>query len=45
MKDKGWTCDLIPKPYIVARYFAGEQAELDALRSELDAVTASLRTG
>ena len=21
-KDKGWTCDLIPKPLIVARYFA-----------------------
>ena len=26
MKDKGWACDLIPKPYIVARYFAKEQA-------------------
>ena len=25
-KDKGWTCDLIPKPFIVARYFAKEQA-------------------
>ena len=24
-KDKGWTCDLIPKPLIVARYFAKEQ--------------------
>ena len=23
--DKGWTCDLIPKPLIVARYFAAEQ--------------------
>jgi len=42
MKDKGWACDLIPKPYIVARYFAREQAELDALRAELDAVTASI---
>lgn len=21
-KDRGWACDLIPKPYIVARYFA-----------------------
>jgi len=38
MKDKGWTCDLIPKPYIVARYFADEQAELDSLQAELDAV-------
>ena len=42
MKDKGWVCDLIPKPYIVARYFANEQAELDALQAELDGVTASL---
>ncbi|WP_190275842.1 hypothetical protein [Thiorhodovibrio frisius] len=26
MKDKGWACDLIPKPYLVARDFAAEQA-------------------
>lgn len=42
MKDKGWTCDLIPKPYIVARYFAAEQAELDTLRGELDSVGTGL---
>ncbi|HYW75082.1 MAG TPA: class I SAM-dependent DNA methyltransferase [Gammaproteobacteria bacterium] len=42
MKDKGWTCDLIPKPYIVARYFKDEQAELDALQAELEGITASL---
>lgn len=42
MKDKGWACDLIPKPYIVDRYFAKEQAELDALQNELDAVSANL---
>ena len=24
-KDKGWACDLVPKPLIVARYFAKEQ--------------------
>ncbi|GAB4196923.1 MAG: type I restriction-modification system subunit M [Phycisphaeraceae bacterium] len=42
MKDKGWACDLIPKPYIVARYFAKEKAELDALQAELDAVSAQL---
>ncbi|MGA7800713.1 MAG: N-6 DNA methylase [Gammaproteobacteria bacterium] len=40
MKDKGWTCDLIPKSYIVARYFADEQAELDARQAELDACIA-----
>ena len=42
MKDKGWACDLIPKPFIVARYFAKEQAALDALQAEWDAVGASL---
>ena len=41
-KDKGWTCDLIPKPFIVARYFAKEQAGLDAKQAELEAATASL---
>ncbi|MDK2013997.1 type I restriction-modification system subunit M [Deinococcus sp. 43] len=36
-KDKGWFCDLLPKSFIVARYFAAEQAELDAKQAELDA--------
>jgi type I restriction enzyme M protein len=40
--DKGWTCDLVPKPLIVARYFAAEQAKLDELRSELEAVCAQI---
>ena len=41
-KDKGWVCDLIPKPYIVTRYFAHEQAAIDALQLELETVTANL---
>jgi type I restriction enzyme M protein len=41
-KDKGWTCDLIPKPLIVARYFAKEQAELDDLTAKLEAASAAL---
>ncbi len=41
-KDKGWACDLVPKPLVVARYFAKEQAALDAKRAELEAATASL---
>ena len=40
-KDRGWTCELIPKPLIVARYFAKEQAALDALQADLDAAVAS----
>jgi len=41
-KDKGWTCDLIPKAFIVARYFAKEQADIDKLTAELEGVTAKL---
>ena len=40
--DKGWTCDLVPKPLIVARYFAADQTTLDELRGELEAVTAQI---
>jgi type I restriction enzyme M protein len=40
-KDRGWTCELIPKPLIVARFFAAEQAELDAAQAELDAAQAA----
>jgi type I restriction enzyme M protein len=36
-KDKGWACDLIPKPLIVARYFAKEQAAIERLQAELEA--------
>ena len=41
-KDKGWTCDLIPKSLIVARYFAAEQAAIDQLAADLESVTARL---
>jgi type I restriction enzyme M protein len=41
-KDKGWACDLVPKPLLVARYFAKEQAALQALQAELEGVSARL---
>ncbi|RMD00149.1 type I restriction endonuclease subunit M [Aquitalea palustris] len=41
-KDKGWACDLIPKPYIVARYYAAEQTALDAKQAELEAASSQL---
>ena len=41
-KDKGWACDLVPKPLIVARHFATEQAALEAKQAELEAATAHL---
>jgi type I restriction enzyme M protein len=40
--DKGWACDLLPKPLIVARYFAVEQAAIDQLAADLDATDAQL---
>ena len=41
-KDKGWTCDLIPKALIVARYYAKEQGAIDQLAAEVEGVTARL---
>jgi type I restriction enzyme M protein len=41
-KDKGWTCDLIPKPLVVARYFATEQQAVDQLASELESTSAQI---
>ena len=41
-RDKGWACDLVPKPLIVARYFAKEQAKIDRLAAELESVTARM---
>ena len=41
-RDKGWACDLIPKPLIVARYYAKEQAAIDQFTTELESVVARL---
>nr|WP_309672750.1 N-6 DNA methylase [Gemmatimonas sp.] len=41
-KDRGWVCELVPKPLIVARCFAPEQAALDAAQAELEAATAAI---
>ena len=41
-KEVDWTCDLIPKPLIVARFFAKEQAAIDALVSELESLSARM---
>ena len=41
-KDKGWACDLVPKPLTVARYFAREQETITKLEGELESVTAQL---
>jgi type I restriction enzyme M protein len=38
--DRGWTCDLVPKELIIARYFAQEQAALDTQVTKLESLTA-----
>jgi type I restriction enzyme M protein len=40
--DKGWTCDLIPKPLIVNRYFAKEQLAIDQLATDLETINAKI---
>jgi type I restriction enzyme M protein len=42
VKDKGWTCDLIPKALIVNRYFSAEQEAITQLTAELESLTARL---
>jgi len=41
-RDRGWACDLVPKPLLVARYFAAEQVAIDQLAAELESVTARM---
>ena len=40
--DKGWTCDLVPKFLIVARYFAAKQEVITNLEAELESLTAQI---
>lgn len=41
-KATGWACDLVPKPLVVARYFAAEQQALDAASAALDSASSAL---
>jgi type I restriction enzyme M protein len=41
-KDKGWTCDLVPKSLVVARYFAKPQAAIESQQAALEASAATL---
>ena len=40
--DKGWACDLVPKPLIVARYFAKFPEAINGLEAELESLTARI---
>jgi type I restriction enzyme M protein len=41
-KDKGWTCDLVPKALLVARHFAKEQTIIDQLKANLEGLSARI---
>jgi type I restriction enzyme M protein len=41
-RDKGWTCDLVLKALIVARYFSKEQEAIDQLAAEMENTSARL---
>ncbi|NGZ90804.1 type I restriction-modification system subunit M [Psychroflexus maritimus] len=41
-KDKGWTCDLIPKALVINRYVKDEKDKLTSLETELEQVEADL---
>jgi type I restriction enzyme M protein len=41
-RDKGWACDLIPKPLIVARFYQKGQAAIDKIALELESVSTRL---
>jgi type I restriction enzyme M protein len=41
-KDKGWICDLVPRPLIVFRYYAKEQAAIDQLVAGLESITTKI---
>jgi len=40
--DKGWTCDLVPKPLIIARYFAAEDAAIKEQQAALESLAAQI---
>jgi type I restriction enzyme M protein len=40
--DKGWACDLVPKSFIVARYFPAEQKAIANLEAESEGLTVQM---
>jgi len=41
-KDRGWTCDLVPKLLIVDRYFAAQQAAIREQETTLESIAAQM---
>ena len=39
-KDKGWSCDLVPKALLMERYFRKEKEAIDEIQADLEEATA-----
>ncbi len=42
VKDKGWTCDLVPKELVVRRFFADDLELIEGLSAELEEASSRL---
>ncbi|MEB3334812.1 MAG: N-6 DNA methylase [Cyanobacteriota bacterium] len=42
VKDKGWTCDLVPKDLVERRFFGNDLEMIDGLKAELEESTSRL---
>jgi type I restriction enzyme M protein len=40
--DKGWTCDLIPKELVIAKYLSAEQQELQDIEASIESIQAEI---
>lgn len=41
-KDKGWTCELIPKELVINRYLHGQKSAIQEMESELESLQAKI---
>lgn len=41
-KDKGWTCELIPKQLVIDRHLADEEAAIKEMEAELESIQAKI---
>ncbi len=41
--DKGWDCDLVPKPLVIDRYFMAEKRAIEKLEAEKEAIATTLQ--
>ncbi len=40
--DKGWECDLVPKAYVIDRYFSKEKKHIEEMEAQKETITAQI---